>query len=140
MSAWDCPDCGRRFRRTGQSHECAPAMDLEEYFSTGPPFERPIFDAVMAHLASVGPVHVEPVSVGIFLKRAQSFCQLRPMTKWTAMSFSLPHRVQHERIVRKPQEWNGRWWHVANLRIPDDLDDHLKACLTEAYDAAPPAE
>jgi hypothetical protein len=115
-------------------------MDLEEYFSTGPPFERPIFDAVMTHLAAVGPVHVEPVSVGIFLKRAQSFCQLRPMTKWTAMSFSLPHRVQHERIVRKPQEWNGRWWHVANLRTPDDLDDDLKACLTEAYETAPPAE
>jgi hypothetical protein len=115
-------------------------MSIEEYFATGPPFERPIFDAVIAHLRTLGPVHVEPVSVGIFLKRAQSFCQLRPMTRWTAMSFSLDHRVQHPTIVRKPQEWSGRWWHVANLRSANDVDDRLRDLLTEAYLAAPPAD
>ena len=76
-------------RRTRQGHECAPPMTLEEYFSTGPPFERPIFEAVMAGLADVGPIHVEPVSVGIFLKRSSGFSELRPMTKWVAVSFSL---------------------------------------------------
>ena len=64
-------------------------MSVEEYFSTGPPFERPVFEAVMAHLATVGPVHVEPVSVGIFLKRSRTFAELRPMTKWVAVSFTL---------------------------------------------------
>ena len=29
-------------------------MTIEEYFSTGPPFERPVFDAVMAGLHDVG--------------------------------------------------------------------------------------
>src|SRR5215210_5506171 len=84
---WVCPECRREFGRNKQSHECAPAMSLEEYFSTGPARERPIFDAVMAHLDTVGPVHVEPVSVGIFLKRAQSFAQLRPKDRWVALSF-----------------------------------------------------
>lgn len=78
MPAWDCPTCGRRFARRGQSHDCEPAMTIEDYFATGPERERPIFDAVMRHLDSVGPVHVEPVAVGIFLKRAASFAQLRP--------------------------------------------------------------
>ncbi|HWI03138.1 MAG TPA: hypothetical protein VNT52_04820, partial [Acidimicrobiales bacterium] len=55
-AGWSCPRCGRRFRRRGQSHECAPAMALEEYFSTGPSHERPVFEAVMAHLETVGPV------------------------------------------------------------------------------------
>jgi hypothetical protein len=114
-------------------------MDLEEYFSTGPPFERPIYDAVIAHLSSLGEVHVEPVSVGIFLKRARSFIQLRPMTKWTAMSFSLDRKVQHPTIIRKPADWSGRWYHVANLRSPDDLDAQLRDWLTECYLAAPPA-
>ena len=45
-------------------------MTLEDYFATGPAFERPVFDAVMAHLDTIGPVHVEPLSVGIFLKHA----------------------------------------------------------------------
>jgi hypothetical protein len=45
-------------------------MSLEEYFSTGPAHERPVFEAVIGHLEVVGPVHVEPLSVGIYLKRA----------------------------------------------------------------------
>ena len=133
MPRWVCPECGRQFGRTKQGHECAPAMSVEEYFSTGPAHERPIFDAVMAHVATLGPVHVEPVSVGIFLKRAQTFAQLRPRDRWVALSFWLPRPVQHERIVRKVVEYSGRYWHVANLRSPDDLDDRLRGWLTEAY-------
>jgi hypothetical protein len=112
-------------------------MTLEEYFSTGPAHERPVFDAVMAHVATLGPVHVEPVSVGIFLKRAQTFAQLRPKDRWVALSFSLPRVVQHERIVRKVMEYHGRYYHVANLRGPEDLDDRLRGWLTEAYEHSP---
>jgi hypothetical protein len=139
MPAWDCPKCRRRFARVNQGHECAPALSLEEYFSTGPARERPIFEAVMRHLDTMGPVHVEPVSVGIFLKRARSFAQLRPMTKWVALSFSLPRPVQHATMTRKVQRYGGHYFHVANLRGPDDLDNALRGWLTEAYLNAPAA-
>lgn len=137
MAGWDCPECGRRFRRAGQSHECSPAMSLDEYFATGPHWERPIFDAVMAHLGTVGPVHVEPVSVGIFLKRAQSFAQLRPMTRWVALSFGLPREVRSSKISRKVIAYGSRYHHVVNVRTPDDVDDDVRAWLTEAYLASP---
>ncbi|MBV8304904.1 MAG: hypothetical protein JOZ04_11880 [Acidimicrobiia bacterium] len=133
---WTCPRCGRRFGRARQSHECAPAMSIEEYFSTGPPHERPVFEAVMAHLDTLGPVHVEPVSVGIFLKHGlsgRSVAELRPMQQWVALSFSLPRRVSHRLIVRKPLADRGRYWHVANIASPDDIDDELRTWLTEAY-------
>lgn len=112
-------------------------MSLEEYFSTGPAHERPVFEAVMTHLATVGPVHVEPVSVGIFLKRAQTFAQLRPKDRWVALSFSLARKVAHPRIIRKVAEYHGRYYHVANLRDPGDLDDRLRGWLTEAYFLSP---
>lgn len=133
MAGWTCPECRRLFRRAGQSHECSPAMTLEDYFSTGPPHERPVFDAVMGRLDGVGPIHIEPVSVGIFLKRTQTFAQLRPMTRWVALSFSLPRRVEHQRITRKVEQYHGRYYHVANLRGPDDVDDRIGDWLVEAY-------
>jgi hypothetical protein len=136
--AWRCTRCGRQFGRVGQPHECAPAITLDEYFSTGPPHERPVFDAVMQGLADVGPVHVEPVSVGIFLKRARTFAELRPMRQWVALSFSLPRRVQHPRITRKVVGYRGHFFHVANLRTPGDFDDALSGWLREAYLASPP--
>jgi len=112
-------------------------MSLEEYFSTGPPRERPIFEAVMRHVDRLGPVHIEPVSVGIFLKRAQTFAELRPKDRWVAMSFSLPRKVEHERITRKVVAYHGRYYHVANLRSAEDLDDRLRSWLTEAYMNSP---
>lgn len=114
-------------------------MTVDEYFSTGPPFERPIFDAVVAALEPVGPLHVEPVSVGVFLKRGGSFAELRPKTKWVALSFSLEREARHPRIVRKVEPYGAKYFHVANLRSPEDLDDALVDLLTEAYLLTPEA-
>jgi hypothetical protein len=108
-------------------------MDLEEYFATGPPHERPVFEAVHGFLATLGPVHVEPVSVGIFIKKAGSFVELRPMTKWVAMSFPLARRVRHPAIARKPYDAGSRVYHVVNLRDPEDLTDDVRAWLAESY-------
>ncbi|HUP85104.1 MAG TPA: hypothetical protein VM143_05490 [Acidimicrobiales bacterium] len=115
--SWTCPSCGRLFGRTKQSHECAPAMTLEEYFSTGPPFERPVFEAVMSYLDTIGgPFHVEPVSVGIFVKTHRSFLELRPLTKWVNLGYPGPEG-----------------WKKIRLRDPSDLDDAVKATLARAY-------
>ena len=138
MPAWVCPDCKRQFARRGQGHECSPAMTIEEYFSTGPPFERPIFDAVMAGLDErVGPIHVEPVSVGIFLKRARGFCELRPRTKWVAVGFGLPHTISSARIARKVIDTGAIKYHVVNVRTSAEVDEQLLDWLAEAYHASP---
>lgn len=131
--AWTCPQCQRRFARVGQSHDCAPALELGEYFATGPIHERPIFDAVMAAIGDVGPIHIEPVSVGIFLKRARTFAELRPKQRWVALSFSLPHQVAHPTIVRRVERYGNRYFHVANLAGPEDFDEQLRDWVIEAY-------
>lgn len=112
-------------------------MSLEEYFATGPERERPIFEAVLEHLQSVGPVHVEPVSVGIFLKRARTVAELRPMTKWVALGFPLSTVVDDPRIARRVKISGNRTWYVVNLREPADVDDQVRSWLTEAYLSSP---
>lgn len=136
MHGWICPTCGRLFERTRQSHDCAPGLTLDEYFATGPAHERPVFDAVMAHLATVGPVHTDIVSVGVFLKNPHKFAELRPMQNWVAMSFALGHSACHRTITRKVTEYHNRFWHTANLATPADFDEPLQDLLTQAYNAA----
>ena len=135
---WECPDCRRRFGRRGQSHECAPAMTLDDYFLTGPPRERPIFDAVMAHLDTLGDVHVEPVSVGIFLKRSKGFAQLRPKVNWIELSFGLSRTITHPKITRIMRASDTRTYHCVRLREPSDVDADVRDWLTEAYFAVEP--
>ena len=135
MTLWTCPECNRRFGRRGQGHDCAPGLSLEEYFSTGPPFERPVFEAVRAHLEGVGPVLIEPVSIGIFFKRRRIVVELRPMVRWVAVGFTLHRRLDAARLSRKPNGSGARWWHVVNVRTADEVDDELLAWLTEAYES-----
>lgn len=112
-------------------------MTVDEYFATGPAHERPVFDAVMAGLSGVGPIHVEPVSVGIFLKRSRTFAELRPMTRWVAVSFALERTISSSRIARKVIDTGRTRYHVVNVRRPDEVDDELLAWLTEAYATSP---
>ena len=111
-------------------------MTLDEYFATGPEFERPIFDAVLRHLETLGPVHVEPVSVGIFLKRARTFVELRPMTRGVAMSVVINRAVDSERIARRIRT-GTRTVIVLNVRRAEEIDDEVEGWLTEAYLHAP---
>jgi hypothetical protein len=138
VTAWTCPKCDRRFGRRNQSHECSPAMTLEDYFAAdGPPFERPIFDAVHGHLTTLGPLHLEPVSVGLFFKRSRTFAELRPMTRWMVLSFILSRRVDDPRITRVVPISGSRVYHQTKLHAPDDVDEQVRGWLTDAYLSTP---
>jgi hypothetical protein len=108
-------------------------MSLEEYLSTGPPHEPPVVEVVLDHLRSLGPVHIEPVSVGILLKHERSFAELRPMVRWEALSFALPRRLASDRIARRMPGSGTTTWHVVNLRTPSEFDQPVQEWLTEAY-------
>jgi len=133
---WECPDCQRRFGRFGQGHECAPAMSIEEYFESGPDFERPIFEVVLAHMQGLDPaIWFEPVSVGIFFKRCSVFLSLRTMTKWIAVGFQLERQLEHPRLSRKVQRNGNRYYHVVNVKTAVEIDDQLLDWLSEAWAA-----
>lgn len=134
---WTCPECARSFGRRNQSHECAPALTIEEYFATGPEFERPIFDVVCDHLRSLGPLVVEPVQVGVFFKRSRTFAELRPKTRWVTLSFILPAPAASPRVTRRQSISANRTYHETKLRTPADVDDQVLSWLTEAYLSSP---
>jgi hypothetical protein len=132
-SGWTCPTCGRFFGRRGQGHDCAPGLSVEEYFETGPAHERPVYDAIVGHLDTLGPYHADVVSVGIFFKNPDRFAEMRPMQRWVAVSFWLDRRAAHRTITRRINDYGGRFWHTANVASPDDVDDDLRHLLAEAY-------
>jgi Domain of unknown function (DUF5655) len=129
---WTCPACGREFGNK-QSHVCAPALSPDAYFMSRPPYEREIFESVREHLESLGPVIVEPVSVGILFKRRRTFVELRPMARWVHLSFGLNYRRAHPRITRTTPGQGGRTYHGVRITGPADVDDEIRAWLTESY-------
>jgi Domain of unknown function (DUF5655) len=117
-------------------------MSLEEYFSTGEPLERAVYDAVHAQLEGLGPLTIEFVSVGIFFKRARTFAELRPKRDRrrrlrVELSFLVSRALQHPRFART---WRGTGQRSAcflDLYDASQVDDEVRDWLTEAYLASP---
>lgn len=132
VTPWICEACGREFGKR-QSHVCIPALSVDSYFAARPSIERQIFEAVRVHLESLGPVIVEPVGVGILFKLKRTFVELRPKTRWVDLGFGLNHRVEHPRITRTTRTNTQRTYHGVRLASPSDVDDQVRAWLTESY-------
>ena len=129
---WSCPACAREFGKR-QSHVCSPALSVDAYFAARPPIEREIFEAVRGHLAELGPLIVEPVNIGILFKHQRTFAELRPKARWVGLGFGIGHRLEHPRITRTTRTNTGRTYHGVRLTSPADVDDQVRAWLTESY-------
>jgi hypothetical protein len=134
-SRWVCPRCEREFDRPHQAHVCAPGVDVEAWFADRPTSDRAIYDAIMDRLP--GDVHVDAVSVGVFLKAQRKIAELRPRQRGRmALYLILPRPLETPRSGRPEKISLGRWGHRITLTGPDDVDDELGGWLAEAYAAA----
>ena len=131
---WTCPNCNRPFGKRNQGHTCSPGMTVEEYFATGPAFERPIHDEVVPFLTALGPMIVEYVQVGVFLKAKRTFAELRPLTKWVNLTFHLGRELKHPHIQRAINYAPGRWYYTVRVKTPDDVTDEVRGWLAEAWE------
>jgi uncharacterized protein DUF5655 len=136
MPRWTCPRCDREFGRAHQSHTCLPANQIGDSFAGRSPVQREIYDAIAGYVATLGPLHEDAVSVGVFLKAQRKLAEVRPKSKWLELSLYLPRSVEHPRVARSMQLSTTRTVHFFKLFTVDDVDDDLRQWLTEAYDAA----
>lgn len=132
---WTCPECDRQFGRRGQGHTCAPGLTMAEYLATAPPHEPPVLEAVLAHVARLPEALVEPVQIGVFVKRRTTFARLVTRTRWVAMSLRLPRLVTSPAPDRKVELTGAAHHHTWNLRSAGDVTPALLDLLTEAYEA-----
>ncbi len=140
--AWTCPDCKRSFGAKGRNHTCKPGLTLDEYFASARPEARPIFEAINAHLETLeGDLIVDPLDKKILFKNGPTIAIMDSMTKWVALGFTLRRKVSSKRFSRKVIDYQGKYYHVANLTDPEQVDDELLEWLTEAfYKGEMPAE
>lgn len=90
----------------------------------------------MRHLEALGPVHADAVQVGVFLKSDRKLAELRPKTRWLACSVYLPRELDDARVARTLRISAARVVNEVKLRSVDEVDDQLRAWLTEAFDEA----
>lgn len=137
MAPWICPDCGRPLGRKKQSHECAPGLTLTEFLATQPVAWHATYQAALRALHEIGEIVIDPVDIGILIKRKGTFCELRPKKAAVEISFKLNETLDHPRIRRVLKSSTHRRAHFVWLRGPEDVDDELCAWLAEAWLSSP---
>ena len=112
---------------------CVPGGSVADCFASRPAVQREIYETVVGHLKTLGPVHVDAVQVGVFLKRASKFAELRPKSRWLSLELVLPRLLANTRISRTIPLSSTRIVHILKLTAVRDVDDELRDWLTEAY-------
>jgi hypothetical protein len=136
MARWTCPRCDREFGRANQSHTCVPGGTVEDSFAGRPAAQVEAYRRIMAHLATVGPVHADSVQVGVFLKSDRKFAELRPMARALSVNLQMSRPISDVRVARTMRITGQQHLNVVRVTDPDQVDDVLCGWLTEAYDEA----
>lgn len=133
MARWTCPRCDREFGRAHQSHTCVPGCTPEQSFRGRPAVQYDIYRELLDHVQGLGPVHVDAVAVGVFLKSDRKFVEIRPMARALSVEIVLPYRLDDPRVVRTMPMGPGRVVNVARLSTVDQIDDEVRGWFTDAY-------
>lgn len=136
MARWTCPQCDREFGRAHQSHTCVPGGTVEQTFAGRPQSFVDAFWVILSTLERLGPVHVDAVGVGVFLKSDRKLAEIRPMARGLAVCLLLSHTIPSPRVTRTMRASADRTASVIRIQGPSDVDDELRGWLTEAYDEA----
>jgi len=134
MPRWTCPLCDRQFERANQAHDCAPGITVAELLSRHPAWVSEIYDRIISHLSSLGPIHEDAVDVGIFLKSDRKIAEFRPLVRSANLYLFLPDARDDPRSVRNVRTSADRFVHMIKLTSAADVDAELLSWLTESYD------
>jgi hypothetical protein len=115
---------------------CVPGNSVDETFAGRPPVQRDIYEAIVGHLRTLGPVYEDVVRVGVFLYHVDKVAEVRPAVRALTLWLVLPRYLDHVRVRRRERVSDGRIWHSLKLAGMSDVDDELTDWLGEAYDAA----
>jgi hypothetical protein len=111
---------------------CVPGTTVEVVFASRPSYMKDVYDEIVTHLRTSGPVHEDAVTVGVFLKAERKIAEVRPLVRSLRVWLLLPREVAGRRCVKATAEF----WAV-DLRFTEpEVSDEVRALLDEAYDAA----
>ena len=117
-----------------QAHVCAPGISVDDLLSRHPPWVGDVYAAVIDALGAAGPIHEDAVDVGVF-QIDRTIAQFRPQVRSVQLWIFLPDPREDQRISRTVATGADRYVHLVKLTGPADVDEQVRAWLTESYDA-----
>lgn len=91
------------------------------------------YDALVAYLATLGPVEAETKKTSIHLVHSTGFAGVHPRSGAFVLNVRLARPLESGRLAKSEQVSKSRWHHELRIEDGDDLDDEVRGWLREAY-------
>ena len=119
---WICPQCGRPFANTHQSHACA-RHTLAEHLEGKPAEIIALYRHLEAVIQSMGPVIVVPEKTRIAFQVRMSFAAVMLKQRW----------IDGHVVLARRLESPCNHVHAFRLSSPEEIDAELTSWIAEAY-------
>jgi len=133
MALWQCPDCGRRFARTGQAHVCGQ-WTVAQHLAGKPVPVVDLYHRFEALVAACGPFYHDPVPQQIGFQGERRIFAGVNLTEQSLNGYLDLTRALADPRIRHTSPYTKRLF-VNHFRIADpaQLDAGFAAYVAEAY-------
>ena len=107
---------------------------VDDQFTGKAPNVRAVYDLLLAHLRTFGPVYEQPKKTSIHLANASGFAGVHTRKNYFILNIRSDHPIDSSRIVKSEQVSKSRYHQEVKLQSLDDVDAELLAWLKAAYD------
>jgi len=131
-SLWTCPDCGRTFANTRQSHTCGRA-GLGPHLEGKPDPVVRAFERFRLEVLRCGPMTMIPERTRVAFHTRMSFAVLTPRMRYLRGHLILPSTVRSRRFDRTERVGRRAVVHAFRLEEPEEIDEQFSGWIARAY-------
>ncbi len=107
---------------------------VDDQFIGKAPGVRAVYDLLVAHLRTFGPIHEQPKKTSIHLANASGFAGVHTRKDYFILNIRSDHLIDSPRIVKSEQVSKSRYHQEVKIQRLDDVDAELLGWLRAAYD------
>lgn len=106
---------------------------VDSHFAGKDPVVRQIYDRLLAQLATIGPVTVEPKKTSIHLNNVSALAGVATRKSYLLLNIKSGRRLDSPRIHKSEQLSASRFHQEVKLTQVADVDEELMGWLRSAY-------
>lgn len=111
-------------------------LSVDSHFEKRPPQLRKIYDKIIDAVMDFGPVGIEPIKSGIFLKKAGTFAKVEVKKDHLKVEFFLDHLHNAFPVEKTLQYTQKKIVHLVSVSSLEDVDKQLTGWLKTSYSLA----
>jgi hypothetical protein len=106
---------------------------VEDHLAVADPPVRELYEQLVGAVSAVGPVSFVAVKSQINVRANSTFMGVKVRPDRLVVELLLPTKRADDRYGRVTTLSASRFAHVAEIRLPEDIDDGIMADIAEAY-------